>query len=112
MKIHKLVYLTWIGKIDDDKQINHRDDNKHNNFYMNLYMGTQKDNITDCINNKHRKGNIKSTTVYDKPIDKIITFKRIKDFIKYTNHNCINGSITHIKNKKWFKERYEIIGIK
>ena len=28
MKIHKLVYLTWIGKIDDDKQINHRDDNR------------------------------------------------------------------------------------
>ena len=48
IKIHKLVYLTWIGEIPQGLQINHKDDNKMNNHYSNLYVGTQKQNISDC----------------------------------------------------------------
>lgn len=39
-------------------QINHRDDNKENPSLSNLYLGNQKENISDCINNKHRVGHI------------------------------------------------------
>ena len=33
-KVHKLVYETWIGKLDDNEQVNHKDDNKlnYNNY--------------------------------------------------------------------------------
>ena len=49
MKVHKLVYLTWCGDIPAGKQINHIDDNKENNHYLNLYLGDQVENIADCI---------------------------------------------------------------
>ena len=57
IKIHKLVYLTWIGNVKKGEQINHKDDDKNNNHYSNLYIGSQKENIQDCIKNNHRVGN-------------------------------------------------------
>lgn len=66
IKIHKLVYLVWCGKIPDGMQVNHYDDNKDNNYYKNLYLGTQKENIADCERNNHRVGNVQSITVLDK----------------------------------------------
>lgn len=109
MKIHKLVYLTWVGDIPPGKQINHRDDNKNNNHYTNLYLGNQKENISDCSRNDHRLGNVVSVTVYDKEAGRAIEFPSIKEFIKYTGHSVANGSLSHIQNKKWFKQRYDII---
>jgi hypothetical protein len=48
MKVHKLVYLTWCGAIPKGMQINHIDDNKDNNYFLNLYLGNQTENIADC----------------------------------------------------------------
>ena len=45
VKIHKLVYLVWVGDIPKGYQLNHIDDNKDNNNYKNLYLGSQKENI-------------------------------------------------------------------
>lgn len=112
MKIHKLVYLTWIGEIEKGKQINHYDDNKDNNHYSNLYQGTQKENIHDCIRNNHRKGNIHYLTIYDKERDKILTFSPANKFIKYSGHPCGNGSVKKMFERNWFKKRYEIIDYK
>lgn len=109
IKVHKLVYLVWHGSIPKNMQVNHLDDNKNNNYYKNLYLGTQKENISDCINNEHRIGNTQSVTVYDKKEDKIITFPSVKEFISYTGRNISNGSIAHCKNKKWFQERFDVI---
>lgn len=112
IKIHKLVYLVWNGDIPNGLQINHYDDNKNNNNYDNLYLGTQKENIRDCIKNNHRVGNIQSIRIFDKKENKEIAFSKIKDLIEYTGHSCKNGSLSHIKNKKWFNERFEIIELK
>jgi len=109
IKVHKLVYLTWIGDIPEGQQINHKDDDKNNNHYLNLYAGTQKQNISDCIKNKHRKGNIKYITIYDKQANKIITFSPMADFIAYCGHASKSGSIKKFFNKNWFKQRYEVI---
>lgn len=91
--IHKIVYETWIGPIPEGLQINHKDDNSLNNFYLNLYVGNQKENIKDCINNNHRMGNIWILTVYDKLKEKTITFCPAKEFIEYSGHPCANGCI-------------------
>lgn len=111
IKVHKLVYLTWIGDIEQGKQINHKDDNKHNNHYTNLYLGTQKENILDCFKNNHRVGNIKSVTLKDNLNNKVITFPSIKEFIKYDGHSNKSNSFSKAKNKLWFKKRYTIINI-
>lgn len=109
IKVHKLVYLVWNGEIPSNKQVNHYDDNKNNNNYLNLYLGNQEENMMDCIKNNHRVGHIYSVVVFDKKIGKEITFPSIKDFINYTGHPVQNGSLSHIKDKKWFKERFNIV---
>lgn len=109
MKIHKLVYLVWNGEIPDGMQVNHYDDNKENNYYLNLYLGTQKDNVEDCIAKQRRVGRVKSVKVYDKLYGKIKEFPNISSFLNYTAHPQANGSLAHCRDKKWFKERFEII---
>ena len=110
IKIHKLVYITWVdNNLSANLQINHKDDNKDNNHYSNLYAGSQKENIHDCIKNNHRKGNIKYLTIYDKDCDKILTFSSVKNFIDYCGHPSKGGSIKKFFNKNWFKKRFVVI---
>lgn len=112
MKVHILVYLTWIGPIPPGYQVNHIDDNKSNNHYSNLYAGTQKENINDCINNGHRCGNVYYLTLLDKYTNRVITFCPASDFIQYSGHPNKNGSLKKMFTKNWFKVRYEIIEFK
>lgn len=109
VKVHKLVFVTWIRELKEGEQINHKDDNKDNNNYKNLYAGNQKENIKDCIENNHRVGNIHYLTIFDKEKNQMITFSPASDFIKYSGHPCGNGSVKRMFKRNWFKERYEII---
>lgn len=109
MKIHKLVYLTWVCRNIKNKQINHLDDNKNNPSLNNLYLGTQKENMVDRTINGHCVGNTKYMTIFDKEIGQVITFSPISDFIEYSGHPAKNGSVKRMFNKNWFKKRYIII---
>nr|DAJ50624.1 MAG TPA: homing endonuclease [Caudoviricetes sp.] len=112
IKVHKLVYLTWIGELPKNKQINHKNDNKDDNHYMNLYAGSQKENIRDCINNNHRVGFTHYLTIYDKKENKTLTFCPAYKFIEYSQHPCANQSVKRMFTRNWFKKRYEIIDYK
>lgn len=109
MKIHKLVYLTWIGEIPEGLQVNHKNDDKMDNHFTNLYVGDQFDNIQDKINNGHAVGNIFYLTILDKQKNRIMTFCPSSDFILYSGHPCENGSVSRMFRKNWFKERFEVI---
>ena len=109
VKIHRMVYVTWIGEIPDGKQVNHIDDNKDNNHYQNLYAGNQIENIKDCKDNEHRCGNVYYITLLDKYKNEVISFCPAQKFIEYCGHTSKNGSIKKFFNKNWFKKRYEII---
>lgn len=111
-KVHKLVYTTWIGSLKKGEQVNHKDDNKLNNNYCNLYAGSQKENTKDRISNGHNVGNIYYFTVFDKQENKVITFCPSSDFIKYCGHPSGNGSIKRFFSRNWFQKRYEIIEFK
>lgn len=110
--IHKMVYDTWVRKIEDGEQVNHKDDNSLNNNLDNLYVGTQKENIQDCLKNKHRVGHMFYLTVYDKQANKVITFAPAKNFIEYCGHSNKSGSLNKFFSKNWFKARYEILEFK
>ncbi len=109
IKVHKLVYLTWCGIIPNGKQINHADDDKNNNHYLNLYLGNQIENIADCIRNNHRCGNVVSVTVFNKETGSIEFYPMIKDFLDSTGHSVKNGSLSKIIKRKWFVEKYRIL---
>lgn len=109
MKVHKLVFLTWISDhIPAGKQINHKDDNKNNNHYLNLYLGNQQENISDCMQNDHRCGNVLSVTIFNKQTQQEEYYPAIKDFLETTGHSVSNGSLTKVRNRKWFQDKYEI----
>lgn len=112
MMIHRLVYDTWISQITRNDQINHINDDSLDNRVENLYKGSQKSNIADCVRNGHRVGHIKYLTVFDKKVKKTLTFCPSSDFIEYSKHSCQNGSIKRMFNKNWFKKRYSIIDFK
>lgn len=109
IKVHRLVYLTWIGEINNSLQINHKDDDKNNNNFLNLYLGSQKENIQDCIINNHRVGNKKNIVVFDKLENKEISFNSIKGFLIFCGHPLKSGSINKVKDKKWFKLRFILL---
>lgn len=110
--IHRIVYETWIGKIPEGQQVNHLDDNSLNNHYKNLYAGTQKQNIQDCLSNGHRVGNMWILTIYDKEVEDVLTFCPASDFIQYSGHSCKNGGVKRMFPRMWFQKRYEIIEYK
>jgi hypothetical protein len=43
--VHRLVYETFVGKVPDGLQINHKDEDKHNNRLDNLEVVTPSENI-------------------------------------------------------------------
>lgn len=107
--IHKLVYLTWVGKIPEGLQINHYDDDKTNNHVSNLYLGTQKENINDCIRNGHRIGRITKVVVFDRKVGKEITFPTVKEFIIYAGGTESQIKATKLPRNNEFKRRFKII---
>ena len=110
--IHRLVYSTWVSPLKDNEQVNHLDDNELNCNYKNLYVGTQKENIRDCIKNNHRVGNQYYLTLLDMKINKIVSFCPARNFIEYSGHSNKSGSVNKFFSKNWFKKRYKIIEFK
>lgn len=56
--IHRLVYLTFIGNIPPNMEIDHIDRNPENNYVLNLRCVTRKENC----NNRNRKSKVKKYT--------------------------------------------------
>ena len=112
IKVHRMVYHTWVEPITSKDQINHKDDNKLNNHYSNLYKGTQQQNVQDCIENGHRVSNIFKLIVYDMEKDQEITFCPANKFYGYSGHSCVSGGVQRAFTKNWFNKRYKIIEYK
>ena len=110
--VHRLVYHTWVHPLSKGQQVNHKDDNVNNCHYTNLYVGTQKDNIGDCVANEHRVGNVFYLTLFDKLLNKVISFCPARNFITYSGHTNKSGSLNKFFSKHWFKKRYEILEFK
>lgn len=104
-----MVYIAWVDDINEDQQINHKDDNEKNNFLQNLYVGNQEENIKDCLTNKHKVGNIFILKIFDKKINKEVTFCPANKFIDYSGHTNKSGSLQKFFDKQWFKNRYKIL---
>ncbi len=50
-KIHRLVARAFLGKCPKEKQVNHRDCNKLNNYVSNLEYVTNKENMIHAVKN-------------------------------------------------------------
>lgn len=110
VKVHVIVYTTWVREIEPYEQINHINDNSLDNRLENLYCGNQKDNIRDCFNNNHRVGRINKLIVFDKKYNKMLIFCPSSDFIQYHYNGLSNQTqVKRLLKRKWFKNRYDLI---
>lgn len=112
MLVHRLVYQMFgdIWPLPKGYQVNHRDDDKSNNHISNLYAGTQKENIADCIRNGTRKGHLKELVVRRKEDQKVFRFAMAKDFFEFDGHPApSNGGVGRSISRDWFKDKYELV---
>lgn len=63
--LHRLVALAWIPNPNNYPIVCHKDNVVTHNWYKNLYWGTQKDNMQQCIRDgRTLKGNKNPCMVY------------------------------------------------
>lgn len=79
--IHRLVYESWVGKLNDGFVIEHLDSNPSNNYYKNLKQSTQKENIQTCIDAYRRKANKKYIILLNNKNNKYYKFNSIKEML-------------------------------
>lgn len=108
-KVHRLVYETWGRELLPHEQVNHRDDDSLNNHIDNLYVGTQKENIQDCLKNGNRVGSIKKLILRDKDTNEILTFVPAREFVSFLGLTDKNGGLVKVLKRDWIKEKYEVI---
>lgn len=48
-KVHRLVALAYIPNPENKPCVCHKDNNRMNPYYKNLYWGTYKENNTQCL---------------------------------------------------------------
>ena len=107
--IHKIIFEVWKRPLLENEVIRHIDNNTLNNNIENLQVGSQKDNINDCIISNRRVGNTWILTIFDNKEQETLTFCPASNFIEYSGHPCKNGNIKRMFSRNWFKQRYTII---
>lgn len=109
VNIHKMVFETWNRPLIDSEVLRHKDNNSLNNNIENILVGSQKDNIHDCINANRRVGNIMFLKIRIKATNEELVFLPAKDFIEFSGHTQTNGSLTRIFTRDWFNKDYEVL---
>lgn len=100
-RVHRLVYETFVGKIEDGKEINHIDGNRENNNIKNLEVVSHKDNVRysiSVLNHKIGGHNVHKQKV--KCVETGVVYESVRSASK-----CVKGAsavtISNIINKRW-----------
>lgn len=108
MQISRLVAITYIPNPNNHPCVLHKDDNKLNNHYRNLYWGTHEMNMQDKVKNgwKGQLGDVNGMTKYGVEFcSRVFRLKQSGKSVKYISESLniplrrvyfiINGSSTH-----------------
>ena len=100
-KVHRLVALAWHDNPNNFKCVCHKDDDKSNNCYSNLYWGTPKQNVNDRVKNG-RQGNAKLVPQDIAVINKLYKGDKLAQLQIAKKYNVEQSTISRIVNgKRW-----------
>lgn len=103
-RVHRLVAMAYLENPNNYEIVNHKDGNKHNNYYQNLEWCDIQYNTAYSYHVLHQKGNIttnKSCNLYQGNV-LLGSFKSILDAIKYLKLIEPLCSVSSLqKYKKW-----------
>ena len=96
--VHRVIYKTFIGELEEGKVIRHLNDNPSDNRVSNLKQGTQKENVEDALKNKKFK-----TKLTEEDVVRIKVLKGYKKRkIVAQEFNVSEGTIKNVwNNKTW-----------
>ena len=106
LRVHRLVAINFIEKIEGKDVINHKDGNKINNNVNNLEWVTIQENkdhaIRTGLENFNGKNNPKAKSIiqYDKKGNYIAKYETLRDAMKITKINETNISMVCNKRRK------------
>ena len=108
--VHRMVYIAWVGPIEDNMVIEHLDGNPSNNFIGNLKQSTQSENIATSIIQGNFHNNRKAIYVYDIYSPLVYRFDSVKDFLISINapqYMINHGGVAILKKRREY-DRYRI----
>lgn len=99
---HRLVYQAFVGPLDSDREINHKDGNPSNNVPSNLELATPSENLLHSYRVLGRKPNCTQTRYPREKIDEILadraagfTLRRLVE-----KHGLSKSMLSYIINGK------------
>lgn len=81
--IHRLMGNAFFNNIDGSLLVRHLDDDPENNIIENLALGTQSDNMYDCVKNGHRKNMVKTIAINTRTGEETV-YESLKDAVRAT----------------------------
>lgn len=100
--VHRLVYESIIGPIPEGMVVRHLNDKPSDNRIENLAIGTQKDNMQDCLRNGHFNPTNKIKSSEYRKIEKLKqnhTWKEIAEMYSVNEKTVRNHMKKHQKKR-------------
>lgn len=107
--VARLVYDTWNGEIIDGLMVLHKDGDRDNNHYSNLYLGTRADSQRAYAKLGRFPGTPKILRARELNTGKEYVCRGIKDFYEQTGVQSNHRDIWRLTNSSQFKDRFELI---
>lgn len=100
--VHRLIYQLFKGEIPAGLVVRHLNDIPYDNRLENLELGTQADNMRDCVRNGHHNPNRRFTDEQIISIKNKAKNKSVKELAASLNVN--EKTIRNIKNNYYKKD--------
>ncbi|QGK90068.1 hypothetical protein [Pseudomonas phage vB_PA32_GUMS] len=111
---HRFVCMVFNGLPDnpDDWDVNHKDTNKHNNYYRNLEWITHSGNVKHAFitgANKHALS-VKCTDVITKEVWNFISMKEVAEFLELKHKKGLHVVLAHTEKPYNGRYIFEVTG--
>lgn len=112
--VHRFVCMAFHGLVDgyEKLDVNHKDLDKHNNYYRNLEWETRSGNVKHAFitgANKHALA-VKCTNVMTGDVHNFISMKEVAEFLGLKHNKGLHVALAHTEKPYLDKYLFEVTG--